>query len=118
MMNCPPDDRLRSLLDGKLSEAEQAELQQHIDSCERCQRTLEGLVAGKESWHGIARRFGDDDTPVTPALHDAIAAAKELDATAHTVQLPPNFLQPAQQPDSMGRLDHYEVLQEVGSGGM
>jgi serine/threonine protein kinase len=55
--DCPTNDRLRSLLDGQLPEAEQAEL-------------------------------------------------------------PPGFLQPSEQTDSMGRLAHYEILSEVGSGGM
>ena len=118
MSDCPTSERLRSLLDGQPSDAEQAELQQHIDECESCQQTLEGLVAGKESWDGVARRLGDAEPPVTPALHDAIAAAREMEATIPSVKLPPGLLQPAQQPDSMGRLAHYEVLEEVGSGGM
>ncbi len=118
MSECPKTDRLRSLLDGQLADAEQSELQQHIDSCERCQQTLENLVAGKESWDGIARRLGDGETPVTPALHDAIAAAKEMEATIPSAKLPPGFLQPSEQSGSLGRLAHYEVLQEVGSGGM
>ncbi len=118
MTTCPSNDRLRTLLDGQLSESEQAELQQHIDLCEHCQQTLEGLVAGKESWDGIARRLVDGDTPVTPALHDAIVAAKEMEATIASVKLPPGMLLPSEQADSMGRLAHYEVLQEVGSGGM
>lgn len=115
---CPTTDRLRSLLDGQLSADEQTELQQHIDSCERCQQTLEGLVAGQESWDGIAQRLGGGGTPVTPALHEAINAAKAMEATIPSVKLPPGLLQPAQQPDSMGRLAHYEILEEVGSGGM
>ncbi len=118
MSDCPTTNRLRSLLDGALPETEQSELQQHIDSCERCQQTLEGLVAGKESWDGLARRLGDGETPVTPALHEAINAAKDLEATIPSVKLPPGLLQPSEQPDSLGRLAHYEILQEVGSGGM
>lgn len=121
MSACPTTDRLRSLLDGKLAETEQSDLQRHIEDCEACQRTLEGLVAGKESWDGIARQLGDQDTPVTPALQDVMAEAigpTACDTAVHSVRLPPGFLQPAQQPDSMGRLAHYEILQEVGSGGM
>lgn len=115
--SCPSLERLLALLNGT---HEDSELQQHIDSCEACQKTLEGLVAGKESWDGIARQLGDQ-TPVTPALQDVMAeaiGATASDTTAHSVKLPPGLLQPAQQADSIGRLAHYEVLQEVGSGGM
>jgi serine/threonine-protein kinase len=118
---CSNHERLTALLDGKIADAEQADLQTHIDSCESCQRTLEELVAGKESWDGIARRLGDQGAPVTPGLQDVMAeaiGATASDGAGHSVRLPPGFLQPAQQPDSMGRLAHYEVLQEVGSGGM
>ena len=30
----------------------------------------------------------------------------------------PDFLSPSQKPDSLGRLDHYEILEVVGRGGM
>src|SRR5262249_38085701 len=30
----------------------------------------------------------------------------------------PDFLTPSQRPDSLGRLDHYEILEVVGRGGM
>ncbi len=34
------------------------------------------------------------------------------------VRVPLEFLKPSQRPDSLGRLDHYEVLEVLGRGGM
>lgn len=74
---CPTPDQLRALLDGSLSEAEQTSLNQHFESCESCQRALETLVVGRESWDGVARRLANADGPATPALADAMASAKQ-----------------------------------------
>lgn len=118
LSSCPTDGRLKLLLDGQLAEGEQSDMQRHIDECESCQRTLEGLVAGQESWDGVARQLANGDVPVTPALADVIQGAKEIPAQAATLAWPTSFLKPSDQPDSLGRIEHYEVLQKVGSGGM
>lgn len=75
---CPTPDQLRALLDGSLSDAEQTSLNRHLDACELCQRTIESLVAGKESWDSVARRLANADEPATPALADAMASAKHI----------------------------------------
>src|SRR5262249_44470248 len=65
-----------------------------------------------------------------PASGDRAAGASacperdQLDQTraerpgSDVVDQVPDFLTPSQQPDSLGRLDHYEVLEIVGHGGM
>lgn len=121
---CPTPDQLRALLDGSLSDVEQTSLNRHLESCESCQRTLESLVAGKESWDGVARRLANADGPATPALADAMASAKQSADTISSgggaptdADLPLNFLQPSDQPDSLGRLGPYEILHVIGRGG-
>src|SRR5207249_517769 len=44
--SCPPPERLRQLLDDRLSPTEQAELTTHLSGCAHCQRQLETLAAG------------------------------------------------------------------------
>jgi RNA polymerase sigma factor (sigma-70 family) len=61
-----------------------------------------------------ARRLGDADEPVTPALPEAINAAKELEATIPSVKLPPHFLQAAQQPVAMRRIGQDELAGSLG----
>src|SRR5262245_33536869 len=56
---CPSADQLRHLLDGGLSDKEQAELIAHLDTCPGCQQRLEELAGGPAS---------DQQTPVLVAL--------------------------------------------------
>jgi serine/threonine-protein kinase len=112
------------LLDNSLPEAEQTSLNRHVDACEACQRTLESLVAGKESWDGVARRLANAGESATPALADVMALAKQSAETITSggtssaeADLPLNFLQPSDHADSLGRLGGYEILQVIGRGG-
>jgi WD40 repeat protein len=100
---CIEPPRLRALLEGALPEGEQAELNRHLESCERCQQTLERLVAGQGSWSSLPRYFG------------AAAPASETPADAG-VPLP--FLSASDQPGSVSRLGPYEVGGVIGRGGM
>src|SRR5438132_268026 len=56
--------------------------------------------------------------PVARALGSSPAAARKTAAPGPGDGPDLGFLQPAQRPDSLGRLDHYEVLQVVGQGSM
>jgi serine/threonine-protein kinase len=121
---CPDPQRLRQLLDSTLPEAEQVPLQAHLETCVPCQRALEGLVAGTESWDNLARHLGRPGTePTQPALRQAIerlevgpaAEATTANGPAGTADL--SFLGPSERPGGLGRLGHYEVLEVVGRGG-
>lgn len=109
-------------------------LEHHLDECAGCQHSLERLVAGQESWEGVAKLLagiGNDSgqlTHETPALRDLMNENKDQlpdafrgeartdDVNLAAVSL--DFLQPSDQPDSRGRLGSYEVLEVVGRGGM
>ncbi len=121
-MACPDPSRLKDLLDGNLPEAEQQELNQHLETCETCQRTLEGLVAGGESWSKAAWQLNETQATPEPALEEAMAGLKGDrtethfgDGHADGVSL--DFLTPTDQPGRLGKLDHYEIIDVVGKGG-
>ena len=44
------ESRLKSLLDDDMPELEQAELNDHLETCASCRRTLERLAAGSQLW--------------------------------------------------------------------
>jgi WD40 repeat protein/anti-sigma factor RsiW len=121
---CPDSGRLKDLLDGTLPEAEQAELNAHLEACPRCQQALEGLVAGQESWAGAACRLGENDPEPEAGLRrvmremksDAPAAETPTEAPADDLTL--DFLSPPEKPEHLGRLRHYDVLEVIGRGGM
>jgi WD40 repeat protein/serine/threonine protein kinase len=123
---CPDQDRLRGLLDETLTSQGQAELEAHLESCESCQRRLESLVAGGNSW--LATRRLAEGQPVetmSPALQQVVEtlAGEGLPLEIHNA---PGgieadslaFLGLPRLPGNLGRLDHYEVLEAAGQGGM
>ena len=110
-------------------------LEQHVNTCEECQRSIERLVAGQESWEGVARELAEIDqarresSSETPALRDLIDHEKgrvpgtatggtDLFQGTEAPGLSLDFLLPSEQPDSLGRLGSYEILEIVGRGGM
>jgi serine/threonine protein kinase len=105
---CPEPTRLRGLLDGALSDEDQAALTGHLETCPRCQEALESLVAGRESWEGAAARLRDADA----------GDATRTGPTVADADLPPGFLGPPEEPGQLGTLAQYQILEVVGRGGM
>ena len=43
-MRCPPTERLAGLLAEELTEADRASIEEHVESCSRCQQELQQLT--------------------------------------------------------------------------
>lgn len=71
--SCPEPPLLRQLLDESLPMEQQAELNQHLETCAHCQKTLDGLVAGKESWSELAQQLGREQTCKNPKPWPSLA---------------------------------------------
>ena len=103
LTGCDPD-RLKLLVDDRLSPDETIGLEQHLEQCPRCRETLDGLVGSDRCLEGVREFLGDE-----PA--DAFEASGHASESLH-------FLAPSDWPDSMGRLGTYEVKGILGRGGM
>ncbi len=104
-------DRLRSLLDGDLSERAEAEVASHVESCETCRQKLQTLAAD-ESWWGETRELlavGWVSDPTTIAHGQPLRVGSETQ---------PTFLAPSDNPAMLGRLGEFDVLEIIGRGGM
>jgi WD40 repeat protein len=120
----------RHQLDSDLPTREQADLVAHLDACECCQHELESLATGEWSWTEPARSCGGakppDQSAFWPALESVEQQAAPAAATATPAPEPAtttedvslDFLSPAEDPEHLGRLNHFDVLQVVGRGGM
>jgi serine/threonine protein kinase len=96
-------------------------LQQHLDICEVCQKALASMVAGSESWEAAVAHLKDNvEGQPEPGLEEVVRRIKadEPHSEHGTKAKPLDFLQPSDQPGSIGRLGTYEVSQIVGQGGM
>jgi hypothetical protein len=74
---------------------------------------LAGNLADEARASG-GRTVGAGDQPVREKLDQTRAERPGGDAAGPV----PDFLTPSQKPGSLGRLDHYEILEVVGRGGM
>ena len=122
---CPSSEQLKALLDGSLTEPEQTLLQGHVDGCVTCQKALESLVAGTESWDAaVGHLRGELAPPDAAILSEAIRNLKAdefIEASSRggsAAMKPLDFLEPSDRPGSIGRLGVYEVSEVVGQGGM
>jgi WD40 repeat protein len=98
----PPAEQLSAFLLGKLGGDHSAEVERHLTTCEVCAALLQ--TAPDDSLIGLFRQgqslaAGEGPVPLmSGASYD--------------------FLAPAEQPDELGRLGPYRVLEVLGSGGM
>jgi eukaryotic-like serine/threonine-protein kinase len=123
--SCPDSAELKELLDGTLPEKEQAELNSHLETCPFCQHSLEGLVAGKESWSGAAQQLSQNEQRPEAGLERVMEEIKNEGQSRQTEadsppgdEIPLDFLSPPENPEHLGRLGHYDVVEVIGRGGM
>jgi eukaryotic-like serine/threonine-protein kinase len=130
---CPDPDTLRGVLDSSLPTGEYAEVVSHLDACPDCQERLEQMAAGGSSVAELAHSAKTDERPAAgsafwPALR---RVEREIQSPAHALlvtqadpQTRPSaersypFLEPADDPAHLGRIDRFQVVELVGRGGM
>src|SRR5690242_2829070 len=123
--SCPDLAELQGLLDGTLPASEQAVLNNHLETCPHCQQSLEALVAGKESWSGMAQNLSRNEPHSNADLERIMEEMKRSGQSRQTgpegppvEELTVDFLDPSENPEHLGRLGHYDIIEVVGRGGM
>ncbi|MBC8355596.1 MAG: serine/threonine protein kinase [Planctomycetes bacterium] len=105
---------LRSLLDGSLDASTEETLASHLDQCEACQKTLEELLSDPKT---VSLRVSSEAS--SERLQHVI---EQLES--HSLEAAPmaevtlDFLEPSDDPDCLGTLDEYKVVEVIGRGGM
>jgi serine/threonine-protein kinase len=126
--NCDPE-KLRLLLADQLPPEESLQVTRHLSECASCRETLETFAADPAWWTEVSRSFREypnvvGPTTLVPQLDDTSANSEWIDpdpvlsdetfAADFVVQ----FLEPCDQPGTIGRLGDYEILEVIGRGGM
>jgi serine/threonine-protein kinase len=122
---CPEPRQFQALLEGALHPADLDRVTEHLETCLDCQRALEGLEAERATCSDALRRLGQQGLTPEPALLRAMDALQAEPVKAETQtepitqdELSLDFLSAPDRPEQLGRLDHYEVLEVIGRGGM
>jgi serine/threonine-protein kinase len=103
---------LRRSLDDGLAEREEEALAAHLSVCPRCQRELERLAGQGEDWSRVAEALRQDSAEALKEVDAAGASSHEA------VDFAVDFLEPAVEPQSLGRLGDIDVHEVIGRGGM
>ena len=131
---CPPTMELERLIRGRLPEARASALTDHLGTCSECQDRMESLAAGGDHLlTTTVRSCRSERAPSNSAMWPALSAVQaEVAQVAPTAFYSRNgdtdphpstdtdlkFLQPAIDPDSIGRLGAFDIKRVVGRGGM
>ncbi len=99
---------LESALAGNLATGEEAALYRHLEECDECGAALERMAGGAEWSHEAAALLKTDE------LDAAISTRDEWSPIDFTVE----HLEPTDEPNVLGRLGGYDVLEIIGHGGM
>jgi serine/threonine protein kinase len=114
MTSCPGTRELQDLMADELPAARTHDITEHIETCAACQSTLEALLTA--SAHAVEMetiRLYDQDLSTDAADRIAHNLAVELD---FSLNVPPGLNTPALPADI--RVGDYEILGEIGRGGM
>ena len=128
--DCPPVVDLDRLLRGRLTEAKSAALAEHVGACSSCQKRLELLAGEGDDLPSKLREAQKDQPPTDSAYWTALAKAED-EVRITTLSLKNgssdshfskeqtlDFLKPSDEPGRIGKLGEFEIVREVGRGGM
>jgi WD40 repeat protein len=111
---CPPVKHLRRLLAGELTAAEEEALDDHLLQCAACCRALESLTASEPA--SVRSGAADGPAPDPELLRRLKAVAGSLVQVGDGRDRGGGV--PADEPRPLPRVPGYEILGELGRGGM
>ncbi len=108
-------ERLKRLLDGQLPETAQTDVALHLETCADCRQQMETLAAHESWWADTRDALSGVDGRTGSSFFDAIDS---LPAETGASSVPLDFLAPSDNPAMLGKLGEFEILEEIGCGGM
>jgi WD40 repeat protein len=134
MSVCPSKDLLEQLLAEALSDAERAAVEQHLAVCRPCVARLEALTSEPDSdqWRALQQQAPERNAAASELFLKAVAVqglvlADTLELAQGLIPTPVHSAvspeaagqrQPQNGPRGLPDIPGYEVLEEIGRGGM
>jgi eukaryotic-like serine/threonine-protein kinase len=123
---CPDPDELKLMLLGRLSPADTAAFEDHLDRCGSC-LALIGELEIESQILDVLKAQPSANTVAVPAdlehlmttldaLHPGFGPAGPDRSASEREDVP--VLARSDSPDELGRLAHFRVIERIGSGGM
>ena len=85
-----------------------SEAMAHLEDCEVCRHRI-NTIAAPPAWWGKASGYLAGDTQTSMLATSALSA---------TLQPVPEFLEAPSHPEMLGRVDHFDIEELIGQGGM
>lgn len=124
-ITCPNAEELRRLLRSKLPQDKQEHITAHLDACTGCQSKLELLADGDLDISGTVKHIDQNEPPKNSAYWRAFDdIGGNLTGTFNAIDTTTSsssrldFLRPLKLPGKIGRLGDFQVIRELGRGGM
>jgi eukaryotic-like serine/threonine-protein kinase len=114
---------LRGYLEQRLTAVEEAALEAHLDACDSCRRRIYDSAA-EPDWWDHARRYLRPDAwdANVPSSTGGLSCVESSPHSSHAAEVVvrqiQDWLDPADDPQFLGRFGGYEVLGVIGYGGM
>jgi tRNA A-37 threonylcarbamoyl transferase component Bud32 len=99
---------IEAALNGKLPVTQEITFQEHLETCEVCIVTMEKMAGGPEWCQETAMHLTKDE------LDEAAQGKDDWSEVDFTVE----YLEPSDEPNVLGRLGGYDMLEVIGRGGM
>ncbi|MEM7478802.1 MAG: protein kinase, partial [Planctomycetota bacterium] len=124
---CGKSHLLSKLVEEQLTEEHLTELEAHLETCEDCQQSLDSLMDGDDLATRVRahlrKSLSNSDKAIAGILKQvrtttAAILAGNAPEPIRTADFAVDYLQPSDDPKSLGLLGPYEIGEVIGSGGM
>lgn len=107
------------LLGGQQIPADSAVVISHLEQCETCRNTLEGLSAEPHEWKEVSEVLSSGVYRQAALLSPSVPYPTTSEAKEDwTESLSKRLLSPSTHPEMLGRIGRYDVERLLGTGGM
>jgi serine/threonine protein kinase len=106
--------RLQQFLEGDLPAPSQTQVERHLETCVECQQQMASMAASEAWWTETRDALSGLDSDSVLSHFDE----REHAADSRSACVPLDFLAPSDNPAMLGKLGEFEILEEIGCGGM